>query len=332
MKSILLVVTSLIWSISYGQIKIIGRVLDSDTNKPIRDVNIIILGTSGGTSTNIAGFFELELSKTQSLLIASHVTYGTYEISVPAQDKFTFYMTRSRIELPDLDTRLSIEESSNTESEEEYIVLNGDTLNIVESNAQFRGGIKSLFTYLNENIELSDEMKESGFVGNLLAYFTINESGKAVNIKVNGNSIFDMENHITSAISNMPDWIPAKQRHNSVEQDFSIKIIYGNLVYLIADNPAVFPGGIEALHKYIIKNVNIPKEAKRKGVKGRVYVQFIVNDIGDVVENSVQAIRGLGYGIDEEVIRVVKTSPKWSPATLNDKAVYSRMVLPITFN
>lgn len=90
-----------------------------------------------------------------------------------------------------------------------------------------------------------------------------------------------------------------------------------------------FPGGVEALYKYIAENVKYPEQAKADGIEGRVMVRFIVMDNGDVV--NVEVAKGIGGGCDDEAVRVVKAMPKWQPATYEGKAVNVQYVLPITF-
>ena len=90
-----------------------------------------------------------------------------------------------------------------------------------------------------------------------------------------------------------------------------------------------YPGGEEELYRYMAENVRYPDAARRMGIEGRVYIQFVVDKSGKVIE--VVAIRGIGAGCDEEAIRVVKSMPAWEPGQLRGKPVNVQMVLPITF-
>ena len=90
-----------------------------------------------------------------------------------------------------------------------------------------------------------------------------------------------------------------------------------------------FPGGVEALYKYIAENIQYPEQAEADGIEGRVIIRFVVMDNGDVV--NVEVARGIGGGCDEEAVRVVKAMPKWTPATYEGKPVNVQYALPITF-
>lgn len=101
----------------------------------------------------------------------------------------------------------------------------------------------------------------------------------------------------------------------------------------LVDDPADFPGGMVAFYKYIRKNLEYPPEAKSSKIKGKVFVSFVVDSTGFVRKETVKAIQGIGYGCDEEAVRLVKESPKWNPGRISkwDKDVPVRMVLPIEF-
>ncbi|MDR2126758.1 MAG: energy transducer TonB [Prevotellaceae bacterium] len=65
-----------------------------------------------------------------------------------------------------------------------------------------------------------------------------------------------------------------------------------------------YPGGNKALNEFVSKNIRYPQQALQNNISGSVHLQYVVNDDG-IVE-SVQVLKGLGYGCDEEAIRIVK--------------------------
>ncbi|MEO9849854.1 MAG: energy transducer TonB [Reichenbachiella sp.] len=88
-------------------------------------------------------------------------------------------------------------------------------------------------------------------------------------------------------------------------------------------------GGMDSFYRYVGKKMKYPNQARRMGIEGRVFVQFVVDKQGRLTE--VQAIKGIGGGCDEEAVRVVKNTPQWSPGKQRGRPVKVRMVLPITF-
>lgn len=88
-------------------------------------------------------------------------------------------------------------------------------------------------------------------------------------------------------------------------------------------------GGISAFYKHVAKHMKYPNQARRMGVEGKVYVQFVIDKSGKLTD--VHAIKGIGAGCDEEAVRVIKNSPDWSPGKQRGRPVKVRMILPITF-
>jgi periplasmic protein TonB len=102
-----------------------------------------------------------------------------------------------------------------------------------------------------------------------------------------------------------------------------------NTVFTIVEESASPNGGINAFNLFIARNVVYPPQARRMGVEGKVFVEFVVERDGSIT--SVRTLKGIGAGCDEEAVRVIKLAPKWSPAKQRGKAVRQKMVLPINF-
>lgn len=100
-------------------------------------------------------------------------------------------------------------------------------------------------------------------------------------------------------------------------------------VFTIVEDQPEFPGGMAAFYKYVGDNMDYPSQARRMGIEGRVYVQFVVDKDGTVTE--VKAVKGIGAGCDEEAERVLREAPKFKPGKQRGRAVKVRMVLPIIF-
>ena len=96
-------------------------------------------------------------------------------------------------------------------------------------------------------------------------------------------------------------------------------------VYIVCEKMPEIEGGIKAIQKII----KYPLKAKTLGVQGVVYVQFIVDEKGDVLEPKL--IKKLGAGCDEEALRVLKKI-KFKPGYVKGKPVKSRFTLPIRFS
>lgn len=90
-----------------------------------------------------------------------------------------------------------------------------------------------------------------------------------------------------------------------------------------------YPGGDEALLKFIKDNLHYPKVAAEVGIEGRVTIRFVVNRVGEVTDVTV--IRGIDPSCDKEAVRVVKMMPNWTPGRQNGKNVPVYYTLPIVY-
>ena len=99
-------------------------------------------------------------------------------------------------------------------------------------------------------------------------------------------------------------------------------------VFNAVEQQAEYPGGMEAFGKYLAKNLKYPAAAQRANVTGKVYTQFIVNTDGSV--SDVTVLKSVGFGCDEEAIRVLETV-KWIPGKQSGRVVRSRFTVPINF-
>jgi protein TonB len=90
-----------------------------------------------------------------------------------------------------------------------------------------------------------------------------------------------------------------------------------------------FVGGMDAWAKFLGKNLRYPVQARDEGIQGRVTVSFVVEKNGEL--SNVKVLKGIGYGCDEEAIRVIKKSPFWKPGFQNGRPVRVSYVMPIVF-
>ena len=102
-------------------------------------------------------------------------------------------------------------------------------------------------------------------------------------------------------------------------------------LYVLADVEKLpeFPGGLTEFYKFIGKNFKMSAEANKIKIKGKAYMQFIIEKDGSL--SDIKTIKDPGYGLGDEAIRVLKLSPKWTAATQEGKAVRVMYSLPITF-
>ena len=106
--------------------------------------------------------------------------------------------------------------------------------------------------------------------------------------------------------------------------------IKSDSIYNIVQIQPMFLGGQKAMYEYIRKNLKYPETAKRARVEGNVFLNFTVKKDGTI--GDLQILKGLGFGCDEEAVKLVLKMPAWTPGKNNGEAVNVRYNLPITFN
>lgn len=101
-------------------------------------------------------------------------------------------------------------------------------------------------------------------------------------------------------------------------------------IFTVVENDPEFPGGMEALYKYLAQNIKYPQLARDNNITGKVYVTFVVERDGSIANPKV--LRDIGGGCGAEAIRVVKAMPKWTPGKQRGKAVRVQFNLPVNFS
>ncbi len=100
--------------------------------------------------------------------------------------------------------------------------------------------------------------------------------------------------------------------------------------FVAMENPPKFPGGMAKFYKFISQNIKYPDQAKKDSIQGNVFISFVIEKNGSLT--NIKVDRKLGYGTDEEAIRVLKLSPNWEPGTQDGKPVRVKYNIPIRFN
>lgn len=98
---------------------------------------------------------------------------------------------------------------------------------------------------------------------------------------------------------------------------------------LVEEKPKFKGGDANEFSKWVAQNLKYPEIAKENGVQGRVMLQFTVNPNGTI--SDVKVLRGVDASLDKEAVRVVSSSPKWTPGKQRDRAVKVTYTFPVIF-
>ncbi|MCB9189986.1 MAG: energy transducer TonB [Flavobacteriales bacterium] len=115
-------------------------------------------------------------------------------------------------------------------------------------------------------------------------------------------------------------------------QNDTVKVISPNdpnAIYDVVEVPPEFPGGMAKMYEYLGSSIIYPKKAAKKNITGKVYVQFVVTQTGEITE--VEILKGAHPLLDEESIRVISAMPNWKPGEQRGKKVRVRYTIPINY-
>jgi TonB family protein len=225
--------------------------------------------------------------------------------------------------------------------------------------------------YLMRNLRYPSKAQKELITGMSYIGFTVNNSGKLLNIKTlkEKNSILSEEvKRVLQSIDNANTLDLSEPNDYVISVNFGLEVSKGNVtselfssestinfegrkklddivvmgyaenisreikrdtIFDRIDQQAEFPGGMEGFSKYLQENLKYPVAAQKANIKGKVYTEFIVNKDGSA--SDFKTLKGIGYGCDEEAIRVIKSVPKWNPGRHKDEIVISRFIVPINF-
>ncbi len=100
-------------------------------------------------------------------------------------------------------------------------------------------------------------------------------------------------------------------------------------VFVSVEKMPVFPGGVDAFVKFVATSIRYPYTDWKNNIQGQVYLKFIVEADGSVT--NVEAVRAPSETLKDEALRVMATSPKWTPGEQNGKNVRVEHTLPVNF-
>ncbi len=170
--------------------------------------------------------------------------------------------------------------------------------------------------------------------------FTVDEKGTVSKTRTSKNIECSFQAQLNYVMSSMSPWrdslgncIPAKTR-------YLINLKFYPPGGTLPDEEAVFGGSgdmplfqgeaaEESFRKWIYENLRIPKAVTERGITGRVFVEFTVEEDGSVT--SVKTMRDVSPELDAEAVRVISSSPRWTPGRKCGNPTRVKYTFPIIF-
>lgn len=156
------------------------------------------------------------------------------------------------------------------------------------------------------------------------------DAGKDENGNVIRYTIFTYNLARNKALPTQDQWKTASDVYEETIGRDKSSLIDGEPIFLTAEQSAAPKEGIKTFLKNLKAKVRYPEEAKRLGLKGKVFIKFVIKKDGTAT--NFEIIKGISKELDLEALRVLKAEIKgWNPATQNGKIVHSQFVLPVQF-
>lgn len=224
---------------------------------------------------------------------------------------------------------------------------------VVEDMPAPPGGMEEWSGYLQETLRYPSEAREKGIEGTVYLSFVVDEDGSIRDAEVLRGIGSGCDEEALQVIKNSPPWEAGMQKDQKVKVKMRIPIRFalgkkdaemigqtenflkefaknpGQEVFDMVENMPTPQGGLEAWNLYLGNHLTYPSEAREKGIKGTVYVAFVVDADGSIRDTEI--LRGIGGGCDEEALQVIKNSPRWKPGLQNGKKVNVRIRMPVRF-
>lgn len=196
---------------------------------------------------------------------------------------------------------------------------------------EFPGGQEALMAFINDNIKYPTQAVEVGLEGRVVCDFIIEKDGSVSNVKVaeSADSLLDAE--AVRVLTSMSAWTPGQDENGEavrVKYVIPVTFMLDGTRDQVEQQPE-FPGGMEAYLDFMAKNIKYPAECEKNGVEGRVLVDVVIDEEGNVTEPKVK--KSVDPLLDAEALRVVKMMPKWTPGMNEGKAVKVLYTVPFTF-
>ena len=205
-----------------------------------------------------------------------------------------------------------------------------------EIQPQFPGGVEAMYQFLISNLKYPELAKQNKVEGTVMVYFVVDEAGNVLHPigKYYNEASRPLIQEAERVVKSMPKWIPAQHKGKPVRCSMTLPVKF-SLPNSAAKSTTVdpeFPGGIEALTKFLSENTKYPVTAKTAGAEGMVIVKFTVKEDGSLSEvKHANLDKPLHQDLVAEAIRVVKSMPKWKPGLKDGKIVKTEFGLPMTF-
>lgn len=228
-----------------------------------------------------------------------------------------------------------------------------DVFTVVENPPKFPGGDDARAAHFSKVITYPESARKDKVEGIVYVTFIVEKDGSISNTRILRGVRKDIDEVALRAVSSMPLWEPGTQRGKPVRVQFNIPLkfslsevkseakkesssevktstmIDGREVFMVVDEAPEYPGGSDALYKYLGEKNKYTEEARKQKIEGTIYIGFTVEPDGSI--SNARVLRGIGGGLDEVAVNSIMNMPKWKPGKNGGVAVPVQFNIPVKF-
>ena len=221
-----------------------------------------------------------------------------------------------------------------------------EVYSVVDTMPQYPGGDSALMTFIARNIDYPIAARMDGVKGKVYVGFVVNSMGKVENIRILRGIRADLDSASVDVIKKVGDWKPGILNGKNVTVSYTLPVRFeiregsqsdlvngesenDKSVYTVVEKMPEYPGGESALLEDIHYFLIYPVKAKIDGISGRVFVQFVINKDGNLVDEKI--VRGIRADVDSAALETLRSLKQWTPGEQNGKHVNIQFTLPISF-
>lgn len=193
---------------------------------------------------------------------------------------------------------------------------------------EFSGGEQSMEDFIEKNMKYPKSAKEDSIEGRVFVDFIIDTNGRLSDVGVLKSVDSRLDEEAVRIVNNMPKWKCGISEGKPTAMRYAIPIDFS--LNGKKDKEPSFPGGKDALIDYLDNNISYPFLANLNAIHGRVVVSFTVKENGKI--SDVEVTESIHPSLDKEVVRAIKSMPKWNPGMKDGQPVSQRFFLPVTFH
>lgn len=224
----------------------------------------------------------------------------------------------------------------------------------VDKMPEFPGGVQAMGEYVYENMQYPKDALLDGRQAVVIVVVVVEKDGSLSSIHVRNQVSPVFEEEALRVVNSMPKWTPGEHRGKPARVLYWIPVVFqitndrlkalgyervdasenpseeeSEQVYLAVETMPEFPGGMEALMRYLSKNIKYPSAALDARAQGRVLISFTVDTDGSVINPIIT--KSVHPVLDLEAIRVVLNMPKWKAGVQKGKTVKVKYNIPVAF-